>query len=511
MARELGLDRATVDRHLRTFRADSNTANAPTGSASAEAGANAANAPIGSMTLADESDRSESPAADASVDGARRVGRPSECEPYRAVIVAALDRELSAQRIYQDLVTEHGFAGSYYSVRRFVVRLGSRTAAPMRRLECEAGDEVQVDFGRGAMLVEADGRRRATHVFRVVLSHSRKGYSEAVTRQTTETFLRCLENAFWQFGGVPRRVVLDNLKAAVTRADWYDPELNPKVVEFARHYGTVFWPTKPYTPRHKGKVERGVGYVKSNALKGRRFASLDEQNRHLAEWERTVADTRIHGTTRRQVGEHFTAVERSALLSLPMARFPCFAESRRVVNRDGHVEVERAFYSVPPEYLGRRVWARWDSRLVRIFNDRFEQIALHARHEPGRFRTEPTHIVNEKISGVERGAAWILGRIRRVGPHCTQWAEACLQVRGVEAVRVLQGLMSLTHRHAGDDLERACATAHSHGCYRLRTVRQLLDRDTPKQLAFVDDDPIIRPLTDYTRFVHDAIQQGAES
>ena len=194
-----------------------------------------------------------------------------------------------------------------------------------------------------------------------------------------------------------------------------------------------------------------------------------------------------------------------------MARFPCFAESRRVVNRDGHVEVERAFYSVPPEYLGRRVWARWDSRLVRIFNDRFEQIALHARHEPGRFRTEPTHIVNEKISGVERGAAWILGRIRRVGPHCTQWAEACLQVRGVEAVRVLRGLMSLTHRHAGDDLERACATAHSHGCYRLRTVRQLLDRDTPKQLAFVDDDPIIRPLTDYTRFVHDAIQQGAES
>src|SRR5262249_48794934 len=151
------------------------------------------------------------------------------------------DRDLSSQRIYQDLVSEHGFAGSYYSVRRFVGRLGPRSELPVRRMECAPADEVQVDFGRGAPVVEADGRRRSPHVFRVVLSHSRKGYSEAVPRQTTEVFLRAIENAFWHFGGVPRRVVLDNLKAAVKQADWFDPELNPKVQAFARHYGTVFW------------------------------------------------------------------------------------------------------------------------------------------------------------------------------------------------------------------------------------------------------------------------------
>jgi len=123
---------------------------------------------------------------------------------------------------------------------------------PMRRLEVGPGAEAQIDFGTGAPLVMPDGKRRRTHVFRIVLSHSRKAYSEAVTRQTTEDFLRCLENALWAFGGVPERLVIDNLKAAVSKADWFDPELNPKVQAFAQYYGVVFWPTRPYTPRHKG-------------------------------------------------------------------------------------------------------------------------------------------------------------------------------------------------------------------------------------------------------------------
>ena len=500
IARELGVDRETVTRHLHGA-VGSNATSAPPGSESFEAESNATNAPIGS------------PGPDAGADAALGApGRSSECEPFRAVIAAAWERDLSAQRIYQDLVGEHGFTGSYYSVCRFIRRFGRRSELPVRRMECEAGDEVQVDFGRGAPIVMPDGRRRLTHVFRVVLSHSRKAYSEAVTRQTTEAFIRCLENAFAHFGGVPRRVVLDNLKAAVKQADWYDPELNPKVQEFARHYGTIFWPTKPYTPRHKGKVERGIGYVKNNALKGRTFASLDEQNRFLQEWERTVADTRIHGTIRRQVGPFFVSVEKPALAPLPPGRFPCFQESRRVVNRDGHIEIGRAYYSAPPEYLARRVWVRWDGRLVRLFNDRLEQIAVHVQREPGRFSTQHKHIVAEKISGVERGAAWILGRIRRVGPHCTRWAEACLRARGVEGVRVLQGLLSLTQHHSVAAIEHACEIAHSYGAHRLRTVRRLIDRDAPKQLlAFRDDDPLIRPLINYDRFVHDAIQKGAPS
>lgn len=250
----------------------------------------------------------------------------------------------------------------------------------------------------------------APHLFRIVLSYSRHGYSEVVWRQDTESFLRCLENAFRSFGGVPHTVVLDNLKAAVVTADWYDPELNPKLLDFAKHYGFVALPARSRMPRYKGKVEAGIKYVKSNALKGRIFSSLSEHNQFLARWERTVADTRTHGSTRKQVAKVFEEVERPSFQPLPLKPFPLFHECRRKVNRDRHLKVARAYYSAPPEYLGRSVWVRWDARLVRLYSERFEQIAVHTRVEPGRFHTQRHHLAGEKISHVERGVAHMLGR-----------------------------------------------------------------------------------------------------
>jgi transposase len=533
IARELGINRETVARHLQLAHNTAKPANAPTGSNSAPPAAKPANAPTGSAIAQAEAKPAIAPlgsegqdpppssrsaddtaaghvgATDPSSEAPRRgPGRPSDCEAWRDVIIAKLELGLSAQRIYQDLVCDHSFTGSYYSVRRFVAHLEQKTELPFRRLECAPGEEAQVDFGSGAPLHTPQGCRRC-YVFRIVLSHSRKAYSEVVCRQTTDNFLRCLENAFWHFGGVPQRLVLDNLRAAVTKADWFEPELNPKVRAFAQHYGTVFWPTRPYTPRHKGKVERGVDYVQENALKGRSFASLEEENDFLRHWEANVADTRVHGTTRQQVGKAFVEVERPALLPLPPERFPNFQEAQRTVHRDGHIEIGRAYYSVPPEYLGRRVWVRWDGRLVRIFNTHLEQIAIHVQQQPGRFSTQDQHIVSEKISSVERGAAWLLTKVRLLGPHSTRWAEMVVAERGVESVRVLQGLLSLAGRYTTAQIEHACDIAHSYGCCRLRTVRRLIDRDAPRQqvLDFLHEHPLIRPLSEYGQFVHDAFQK----
>ena len=161
------------------------------------------------------------------------------------------------------------------------------------------GDESQIDFGTGAPVVRPDYKRKRPHVLRIVLSFSRKGYSEAVYHQDTDSFIRCLENAFWHFGGVSRTLVIDNLKAAVKNADWYDPDIHPKIQSFCQHYGTLILPTKPYMARHEGKIDRGIGYVKDNALKGRTFCSLQEQNRHLLNWETYVADIRPSRATLR--------------------------------------------------------------------------------------------------------------------------------------------------------------------------------------------------------------------
>jgi len=432
----------------------------------------------------------------------------SACAPFRGLILEKLQQELTAQRIYQDLVSEQSYSGSYYSVRRFVKKCAAHAPLPFRRMECPPGFEAQVDYGSGAPLVGSGGKRRKTHVFRTVLSHSRKGYSEVSLRQTTDDFLGALENAFVHFGGVPQTIVIDNLKAAVTHPDWYDPELNPKLRDFCRHYGTVILPTKPRMARHKGKIERGVGYVKGNALKGHTFDSLAAENEHLAHWEATVADTRIHGTTRQQVGQVFEEVERAALLPLPLERFPFFHEAQRIVSRDGHIEVARSFYSVPPEYLGRIVWVRWDARLVRVFDDRHAQIALHARHEQGRFSTQARHIAREKISGLERGAKWLLQKVRLIGPSSSAWSEAMLTARGIEGTRVLLGLIALTKKHSSDALEQACKTALSHGEFRLRTLRALIVRQPERvqaALPFLEAHPLIRPLEDYAQIVASAL------
>ena len=436
----------------------------------------------------------------AKLDHRVQPGPTSSCEPFREQILCKLEQGLNGQRIYQDLRGEAGFDGSYSSVRRFIVGLRQNCKLPVRRIETEAGQEAQVDFGTGAWVQGDTGKRRRPWVFRIVLSCSRKAYSEAVWRQSTDSFLNCLENAFVHFGGVPKQLVIDNLKAAVKRADWYDPELHPKIQSFAVHYGTVFLPTKPYTPEHKGKVEGGVKYVKQNALAGRTFRSLMAQNDFLLDWESRIADTRIHGTTKKQVGKLFLETERDQLLPLASDRFPSFEEGRRSIHRDGYAEIDKAYYSAPSEYVGRRVWARWDSRLVRLYNDRWEQIALHAKVEAGKFQTAPQHIPKEKVSSVERGTDALLRQIESIGPHSRDWGRAIVQARGVEAVRTLIGLKALVSKHEIDALEQACKIALSHGAYRLRTIRQLVTRvsDGQQEFDFIDEHPVIRPLSDYS-------------
>ena len=362
ISRALGIDRETVAKTLSQIQNPPPGWEAPTGSADGSTGfqdpdqVTGTGPTRGAESEAETCSTSITTNSSSSIDGDETpIGSRSECEPYRDEVFRKLEQGLTAQRIWQDLIDEFGFAAKYQSVRRYVARLQQKTPQLVRRMEVAAGEEAQVDFGTGAWITTVDGKRRRTWVFRIVLSHSRKGYSEAVFQQSTEAFIGALENSFRCFGGTTRTLVIDNLKAVVKQADWYDPEIHPKLQSFAKHYGTVFLPTKPYTPEHKGKVEAGVKYVKNNGLKGREFVSLEARNEHLREWEERIADTRLHGTTKQQVRQRFEELERPTLLVLPVERFPFFHEQRRSVHRDGHIEVAKAYYSTPPEFVGRAI------------------------------------------------------------------------------------------------------------------------------------------------------------
>lgn len=500
IARQLGLDRKTVRRYLRR---DGAVADPPSPSKSppiSTAGSGGAGDPNSPIPTAGPCEPVEGPEAQPATPRAE-PGRPGQCDSHAEFITAKLASGLTAQRIFQDLVSEVGFSGSYESVKRFVRRL--RRADPQRvwRVEVEPGEEAQVDFGTGAWVIDpATGKRRRPWVLRVVLSFSRKAYSEAFFRQDTEHFIRGLENAWRAFGGVARTVNLDNLKAGVLRADWLDPDLNPKLASFARHYGFAVLPCRPRSPEHKGKTENGIGYVKGNALRGRSFPSLAAHNQHLVQWEGTVADRRIHGTTRQQVGIRF-AVEKAALLPLPPSLFPVFHEARRGVHRDSYVEVERAYYSVPAEYIQRDVWVRWDTREVRVFNERWEQIALHRRLERGQF-SECLGLGGGRGS-LDRQLAYWQERASALGEPCGRWAASVLAHKGPIGLRSIMGLISLAETHPFRALNDACERALVHGAVRLRDVRALLASPSTQQMAlpFRSHHPLIRNLAEYGLFI----------
>lgn len=484
IARELEIDRGAVARHIRLSEVEaSKPAISTPGSCSPE-----------------NSKPSISTAGIPAIPAISTAGRKSHCEVFHDRIAEKFRSGLSAQRIYQDLVDESGFSGSYQSVKRYVRRFEGGGELPFRRMEVSPGKEMQVDFGRGAAVTDENGKRRYPHLFRAVLSHSRKGYSEAVFSQSTEDFIRALENAFREYGGVPETVVVDNLKAAVIRADWFDPELNPKIKSFCEHYGTVLLPTRPGMPRHKGKVERLVGYAQDNALKGRNFKSLAGQNEHLAQWERNIADTRIHGTTREQVRTAFER-ERPFLQALPADLFPCFKESRRSVHCDGHIEFDKAYYSVPYEYGRRDVTVRSDSRMVRIYGPGMTEIAVHAKVEQGKFSTQDRHVPDKKKSEAEKGSGWLLERAGRIGSDCRRWAEGVLKNRGVQAIRTLQGLLALAKRHSSKSLDNGCRKALVLEMFHLRDVRrQMMNDDEQPQFEFIQEHPLIRNLDFYSGF-----------
>jgi transposase len=488
IARELGLHRRTVSGYLEA-RAKGASISTP--------GSTEAPRPKCTSISTPGSEEREAGQGASSAGGA--PGRRSQCEPLAAEIRTRLEAGLSAQRIYQDLVAENGFLGSYQSVKRYVRRLQDKEPERVWRMECQPGEEMQIDFGVGAPLEQGQGKARRCWVLRAVLSYSRKGYSEAVLRQDTETFLRCIENALRAFGGAPQLLNLDNLKAAVLKADWFDPEINPKMAEFCRHYHMHVLPCRPYTPQHKGKVERGVGYVQGNALKARRFKSLGEENLFLQQWESHIADQRIHGTTCKQVAACFEE-ERPHLQALPAALFACYQEARRTVSRDSFVEVQRAYYEAPPEYIGRQVWVRWDSRSLRIFNDRLEEVQAHTRLEAGRFSR------SLGAGGMSRpmlaSCRWWVERAALLGEHCAQWAQAAVEARGPEALRAIMGLCHLGKKHTAAAVNAACGKAQAVGVRRLKDIQRLIGEPAEQtRFGFAESHPLIRDLSAYSEFI----------
>ena len=203
----------------------------------------------------------------------------------------------------------------------------------------------------------------------LTLGYSRKCVRLLTFQSSTRIWAELHERAFRRLGGAVKIVVPDNLGEGVLKPDIYDATLNPLYRDVLAHYGAVAVPCRVADPDRKGKVESGVGHAQKTPLKGQRFESLEEAQTYLDKWEERWADTRIHGTTKRQVSAMF-AEEKPALLPLPLEPFRYYQYGERTVHLDGCVEVEAAYYSAPPGWIGRPVQVQWDGKVVRLLDPR---------------------------------------------------------------------------------------------------------------------------------------------
>jgi transposase len=427
--------------------------------------------------------------------GPTRAPAESACEPYRELIAEGLSRGRNARAIWQDLVDDHGFIASYASVKRFVARARA-TAPPEARvvIVTAPGEEAQVDWGEGPMVRHAEtGKYRRTRLFVLTLGHSRKSVRLLAWKSSTRIWAELHEQAFRRLGGTPRVMVLDNLREGVITPDVYDPTLNQLYRDVLKHYGVVALPCRVRDPDRKGKVESGVGHAQRTPLRGLRFERLEEAQRYLDRWETNWADTRIHGTTKRQVAVMF-AEEKPHLQMLPLEPFRYYAYGERTVHLDGFVEIEAAYYAPPPGWIGRRVQVQWDGVRVRILDPKTGQLLReHLRQARGRHRI----LDEDRPPRTPETTLTLLRRARAAGPHIGQLCVEVHRTDGEPGVRKILGVISLVKKHGAAAVDDAAKAALDLGVPTYRFLRRYLERRPAAPLTLRQVDPLIRQLSLY--------------
>ena len=419
----------------------------------------------------------------------------SACEPYRDLIEVAVGQGRNAMAIWQDLVDHQRFPAQYASVKRFVGKLRGPTTPDARVVIITApGEEAQVDYGEGPMVRHpVTGKYRRTRLFVLTLGYSRKSVRLLVWRSSARTWAALHEQALRRLGGTVRVVVLDNLKEGVLKPDVYDPTLNPLYRDVLAHYGIVALPCRVGDPDRKGKVESGVGHAQRTPLKGLRFETLEEAQAYLDRWETNWADTRIHGTTKRQVAAMF-AEERPALGPLPLEPFRYYEYATRTVNLDNCIEVKAAYYGAPPGWIGRDVQAQWNDLYVRlVVPETGELLREHVRAPRGFHRIQD----RDRPARTPKTTLALLGTARTAGPSIGQICATIHHQDGEAGVRRILGVLALARKHGAPAVEDAATAALEIGVPTYRFLRRYLERRPPVPLTLRQVDPLIRQLTLY--------------
>jgi len=436
--------------------------------------------------------------------GVQAPRQVSTVEPYREAIQDWLKQGVEMTAIWLRLQENFGYTGGYSSIRRFVHRLEGVEPEVFVRVHSEPGEDMQVDFGSVGQLYDPVTKRiRTAYVFVATLGYSRHQYAELVFDQKVGTWIGVHKRALRFFGGVPHRVIPDNLKAAVVQALVHDPILGEAYRRMALYYGFLISPTIPYTPRHKGKVESGVHYVKRNFMAGQEFVDIQVANVHLRDWVMNTAGVRKHGTTGEAPLTLFNEFEKVCLQPLPAEPFQLLEICTVKVHPDCHVVIAGSFYSVPFQYVGHELAAHVSENFVEIYQGQ-ELVATHPRsHGIGQWHTRMEDYPPAKAAYLIRTPDYCRKLATKIGPATLGVVEQLLNDRPLDRLRSVQAILRLEENVGTKRLEAACARAAYFGDVRYRQIKNILN-------AALDREPLPETLPAQPALSHLFARRGEE-
>jgi transposase len=408
----------------------------------------------------------------------RQVTWPAIAE-HHDYIVEQVKARVRMSTIHQRLRDEHGLAASVASFRRYVA---ANIPEEARRQQvtvwnprpAEAGEQAQIDYGMlGRWLEPASGRLRTVWAFVMVLACSRHMFVRPVLKMDQRAWTECHVEAFAFFGGVPARLVPDNLKTGVDKPDLYDPKINRSYAELAAHYGCLVDPARALKPRDKARVERPMPYVRDSFWRGREFASVEGMQAEAERWSLEVAGRRacrpLEGAAPAAV---FESVEKDALRPLPAGPFVLATWATARIGPDIHAQVDKVLYSVPWRHIGKTADVRLTATMVQFFIGG-QLVKSHPRKARGK-QTDFGDYPPEKIAFHMRTPQWCRRQAAGIGPSCEYLIGELLADNALYRLRAAQGVISLADKHDPGRLEAACAKAITAGDPSYRTVRGIL-------------------------------------
>jgi transposase len=436
----------------------------------------------------------------------------SACEAHREWITQQVRLGRNAVSVYQDLVDTFGFHNKYNSVKRFVGGLKLQAPERFDVLEYPPAEEAQVDYGQGAPTLTEKGKYKKPYLFVMTLKYSGKSFRKTVWRTSQEIWARLHEEAFRSFGGCPQYVVLDNLKEGVITPDLYEPKLNPVYAAMLDHYSVVADTCRVRDPNRKGTVESAIQHTQ-NALKGRQFLTIEEQNAHLRHWEERWASTRIHGRKKRQVMEMFLE-EKPHLKPLPVEGFRMFKQGVRKVDDSGMVQIEGAYYAALPAALYSQVTVRVYEQEIEILDMTGEIVRRH-----NKATRKGAFVMNEsdRIYNPSRQNALLLGKIDRIGANASALARTVFATQGRIGMKMINGLLTMARDQTCADIDDACRCVMASGRIHYSAIKQALKqriearaRAPTPPVDLLQTAPEIRPLSDYQTFWENHSQTNRE-